>query len=160
MAIYRGPGGGGDATVDTELNQFITIKQEALTAASNADASAVAAAASEASAASLYDSFDDRYLGSKASAPSVDNDGNALLEGALYWDSTLNAMNVYNGTAWVTFGYGATGSGGNQVFFENDQAVTTNYSITTGKNAMSAGPVSINSGVSVTVPTGSVWTIV
>ena len=160
MAIYRGPGGGGDATVDTELNQFITIKQEALTAASNADASAVAAAASEASAASLYDSFDDRYLGSKASAPSVDNDGNALLEGALYWDSALNSMNVYNGTSWVTFGYGATGSSGDQVFFENDQAVTTNYSITSGKNAMSAGPVSVNAGVVVTVPTGSVWTIV
>jgi hypothetical protein len=153
MTIYRGTGGGGDATVDTELNQFVTLKDQA--------ASSAASASADASLVStLYDSFDDRYLGSKSSAPSVDNDGNALLEGALYWNSVENSMNVYNGTSWVTFGYGATGTGGDQVFFENDQAVTTNYTITTGKNAMSAGPVTVNSGVTVTIPSGSVWTIV
>ncbi len=52
-------------------------------------------------AAASYDSFDDRYLGSKASAPSVDNDGNALLTGALYWDSTSSLMKVWDGSAWV-----------------------------------------------------------
>ena len=46
------------------------------------------------------------------------------------------------------------------VFYENDQAVTANYTITSGRNAMSAGPITINTGVTVTVPTGSVWTIV
>jgi hypothetical protein len=51
--------------------------------------------------AGIYDDFDDRYLGSKASAPTLDNDGNALAEGALYWNSTSKDMWVYNGTGWV-----------------------------------------------------------
>lgn len=55
---------------------------------------------------------------------------------------------------------GATGGGTDKVFWENDTVVTTNYTITSGKNAMSAGPISINNGVTVTVPNGSVWTIV
>jgi len=55
---------------------------------------------------------------------------------------------------------GATGGGTNQVFFENDTNVTDNYEITTGRNAMSAGPITVDSGVVVTVPVGSVWTIV
>lgn len=55
---------------------------------------------------------------------------------------------------------GATGGGTDQVFYENDITVQTNYTINTNKNAMSAGPITINSGVTVTVPSGSVWTIV
>jgi len=46
------------------------------------------------------------------------------------------------------------------IFWENDQAVTSNYTITTNKNAGTFGPITINSGVTVTVPSGSVWTIV
>jgi hypothetical protein len=53
-----------------------------------------------------------------------------------------------------------TGGTGNVIFYENDQTVTQNYTITSGKNAMSAGPITVNSGVTVTVPTGSTWTIV
>jgi len=64
--------------------------------------SATAAAASATAAAASYDSFDDRYLGPKASAPSVDNDGNALVEGALYWNSTSNAMLAWDGSAWAS----------------------------------------------------------
>jgi hypothetical protein len=45
------------------------------------------------------------------------------------------------------------------VFYENDQNVTANYTITSGKNAMSTGPITIDSGVSVTVPSGSVWVV-
>jgi hypothetical protein len=52
------------------------------------------------------------------------------------------------------------GGGSDLVFLENDQVVTTNYTITAGKNAMTAGPITINAGVTVTVPSGSVWTIV
>ena len=48
----------------------------------------------------------------------------------------------------------------NTVFFENDTAVAVNYQITSGKNAMSAGPIAINAGIAVTVPSGSAWTIV
>ena len=66
--------------------------------APNAAADAASAAASAAAAAASYDSFDDRYLGAKASAPSVDNDGNALVAGALYWNTTTGAMQVWNGT--------------------------------------------------------------
>lgn len=57
-------------------------------------------------------------------------------------------------------GGGATGGGSDEIFWENDQTVTTNYTITNGKNAMSAGPITINSGVTVTVGAGEVWTVV
>jgi hypothetical protein len=60
--------------------------------------SATAAAASAAAAAASYDSFDDRYLGAKSSAPTLDNDGNALIEGALYWNSVDNAMYAWDAT--------------------------------------------------------------
>lgn len=53
-----------------------------------------------------------------------------------------------------------TGGGTDAIFLENGQTVTTNYTITTSKNAMTAGPVTINSGVFVTIPSGSVWTVV
>jgi len=62
--------------------------------------SATAAAASAAAAAASYDSFDDRYLGAKASAPTLDNDGNALVTGALYWNSVSNTMFAWSGSAW------------------------------------------------------------
>jgi len=62
--------------------------------------SATAAAASAAAAATTYDNFDDRYLGAKSSAPSVDNDGNALITGAIYWNSTSNNMFAWTGSAW------------------------------------------------------------
>ncbi|MEF8758323.1 MAG: phage tail protein [Candidatus Accumulibacter sp. UW25] len=57
-------------------------------------------------------------------------------------------------------GGGAVGGGTDQVFYENDIQVASDYTITTGKNAMSAGPVVINTGVTVTIPLGSNWTIV
>jgi hypothetical protein len=62
--------------------------------------SATAAAASATAAAASYDSFDDRYLGSKSTAPSVDNDGNALGTGALYWNSVTSTMFAWTGSAW------------------------------------------------------------
>jgi hypothetical protein len=55
---------------------------------------------------------------------------------------------------------GATGAGGDAIFWENDQNVTTNYTISTNKNAMSAGPITVDAGVTVTIPSGSVWTVV
>ena len=81
--------------------------------------SATAAAASATAAAASYDSFDDRYLGPKSTAPSVDNDGNALLTGALYWNTVSNAMLAWDGTAWASisstsdiYRYRYTASGG------------------------------------------------
>ena len=70
---------------------------------------------------------------------------------------------ITDGTAWRTVGLsggGASGGGSDQVFYENSNTVTTNYTISTGKNAVSAGPITINTGVTVTVPDGSVWSIV
>lgn len=64
--------------------------------------SATAAAASAAAAATSYDNFDDRYLGAKSTAPTLDNDGNALIEGALYWNSVSNAMLAWDGSAWAS----------------------------------------------------------
>lgn len=60
----------------------------------------------------------------------------------------------------ATVGAGATGGGSDQIFYENGQTVSTNYTITSNKNAVSAGPVSIASGVTVTVPSGSRWAVV
>ena len=81
--------------------------------------SATAAAASAAAAAASYDSFDDRYLGAKSSAPTLDNDGNALVTGALYWNSVTATMFAWTGSAWgsisstaAIYRYRFTASGG------------------------------------------------
>jgi hypothetical protein len=65
---------------------------------------------------------------------------------------------VYNGSAWVngTVGGNTTTSG----LYEMANAITTDYTIGTGNNALSAGPITINSGISVTIPSGSRWAIV
>lgn len=63
-------------------------------------ANAAAAAASASAAANSYDAFDDRYLGAKATDPSVDNDGNTLLVGAIYFNTTSKVMRVWNGVSW------------------------------------------------------------
>ena len=90
-------------------------------------------------------------------------------DGDTYWDSEeANAYIYYNdgsSSQWVplvpsTPPKNATGGGTDEVFFENDNAVTTNYTLQTGKNALSAGPITINSGVTVTVPSGQSWVIV
>ena len=80
--------------------------------------------------------------------------------GYFRYNSSTNSFEGYNGTAWGAVGGGATGGANNPVFYENDQTVSVTYTITTGKNAMTAGPVTIADGVSVTIPDGSVWTIV
>jgi hypothetical protein len=80
--------------------------------------------------------------------------------GYFRYNSTLNSFEGYNGTAWGAVGGGATGGSNNAVFYENDQTVTADYTISTNKNAMSAGTITINSGVTVTIPSGSTWVIV
>lgn len=73
----------------------------ATTQATNAAASAVSAASSAAAAATALDNFDDRYLGSKTADPTLDNDGNALVTGALYFNSTTGKMRAYTGSGWI-----------------------------------------------------------
>src|SRR5690606_31767146 len=67
-----------------------------------------ALASANAAAASL-DSFDDRYLGAKAVDPTVDNDGQPLLEGALYWSTVAKIMKIYDGANWTAAYIPATG---------------------------------------------------
>jgi hypothetical protein len=74
----------------------------AASSASASSSSASSASSSATAAANSYDSFDDRYLGAKASDPTLDNDSNALIDGALYFDTTNNVMKVYDlgNTTW------------------------------------------------------------
>jgi hypothetical protein len=79
--------------------------------------------------------------------------------GMIRYNTSLGLFEGY-GSAWGTIGGGAVGGGSDRVFMENDQAITTNYTITTNKNAVTAGPVTVNSGITVTIPSGSFWSIV
>jgi hypothetical protein len=92
---------GSATSAATSAAAAATSASNAATSASNASTSASSASASASAAAASYDSFDDRYLGSKNSAPSVDNDGNALLTGALYWNSSTNQLFLWTGSAWT-----------------------------------------------------------
>jgi hypothetical protein len=78
-----------------------TSQSAAATSAASAATSATSAATSATSAATTYTAYDQRYLGSKSSAPTVDNLGNALITGSTYWNSSTNAMYVWSGSAWV-----------------------------------------------------------
>ena len=92
------------ASASTASGHKDTATTKASEAASSATASANSATASANSAtaaAASFDSFDDKYLGAKSSAPSVDNDGNALATGALYFNSSAGNLNVWSGSAWV-----------------------------------------------------------
>jgi hypothetical protein len=82
----------------------------ATTQASNASTSATNAADSASAAAASFDSFDDRYLGPKSTAPTVDNDGNPLLVGALYFDTTLGSMQVRSASGWIAAGSSVNGT--------------------------------------------------
>ena len=270
-----------------------TSTNQATAAAGSATSAVSAQAAAEAardSALAAYDNFDDRYLGAKATNPTVDNDGNPLVAGALYFNTTSQDMRIYTGSAWVsayangttflqltggtmtgnvtfagtqptatttavgivqltdstsststttaatpasvkavqdlaqvvsttataampkaggtftgdvTFGTttaaglpvgttgqrpagtvgqirynstlgqfegfgtawsgiggGAVGGSADRVFVETGQTITANYTLSTGYNAVSAGPVAINSGVNVVIPSGASWVIV
>ena len=97
-------------SASTASTQATNASTSATAAATSATASATSATASETAktasetaktaAEAAFDSFDDRYLGAKSSDPTVDNDGNALITGALYFNSTSTTMKVYTGSAW------------------------------------------------------------
>ena len=75
--------------------------------------------------------------------------------GDLRFNTTTTSAEIYNGTAFVAVGGGATGAGGDACFYENDLTVTTSYSISANSGAHAVGPLVINSGVTVTVPSTS-----
>ena len=98
-------------------------------------------------------------LGTDAQQPGQSGAPAAAL-GQLRYNSTQNRFEGYKNTGWgeIGGGAGATGGGTDQVFFESDQAVTTNYTLTASKNAHTVSPT-INSGVTVTVPSGAILVI-
>ena len=171
------------------LGQAIGVIQPysdaALASANNSSNSAVASANSAAAALASQNAAFVSELNAAAAAVNAVNGGNTLavlktsstgsakipagttaqrdispVYGAQRANTTLNQQEWWNGTAWVPMGGGATGAPGNNVFIENDVFVTGNYTVTAGKNAGSFGPVTINNGVTVTIPNGSVWSIV
>ena len=93
------------------------------------------------------------------SGTTAQRDGSPAV-GMFRHNSTLNQFEGYNNGAWgaIGGGAGATGGGTDEVFFESDQAVTTNYTLSSGKNAHTVSPT-INSGVTVTVPSGAILVI-
>jgi hypothetical protein len=80
------------------------------------------------------------------------------LGGMIRYNSDIDRFEGYT-TTWGSIGGGATGGGTDEVFQENELIVTTNYTLSTGYNAMSVGPITINSGVTVTIPSGQRWVI-
>jgi hypothetical protein len=83
----------------------------------------------------------------------------ASTTGMIRYNTTLNQFEGYDGD-WAILGGGATGSGGDRVFVLNEQNVTTSYTLPSGENATSCGPIYLNSGVTVTIGTGENWSIV
>jgi hypothetical protein len=145
-----------------------TSASNASTSASNASASEIAAAASAAAAAASYDSFDDRYLGAKSADPTLDNDGNALIAGALYYnDGTVTAgdkgMYVYDGSQWIAASaastailvvYKYTATSGQTTFSGNDDnSVALAY--TAGSIIVTLNGVVLESGSEYTATSGT-----
>ena len=77
--------------------------------------------------------------------------------GYLRWNSTEGSAEIYDGSAWGSVGGGNTTDEG---LYEHSNTISANYSITSGNNAITAGPITVNTGVTVTVPSGSTWVIV
>ncbi len=124
----------GDATSKSYVDAILgtattaaTSAANALTSENNAAASASAASTSASSAVAAFDQFDDIYLGAKSSAPSVDNDGNALATGALYFNTVSDTMFVYSGSSWAAAGSAVNGTAERQ-----------NYTATAGQTSFNA----------------------
>lgn len=142
----------------------------AATSASNAASSATAASnsassasASASAAAASYDSFDDRYLGAKTSNPTLDNDGNALITGALYFNSTAGEMRVWNGSSWTATYLPASSylvlSGGTMtgtITFAAGQTITGYVATTDIGTTVQAYDADLTTWAGKTAPTGGV----
>lgn len=81
------------------------------------------------------------------------------MNGQIRYNTDTGQFEGYQGGAWGQLGGGATGGGGDEVFVENSTVITTSYTLSTGKNAESVGPITINAGVTVTVPSGQRWVV-
>lgn len=103
-----------------------------------------------------------KFDGTEAPTATDDSDSDFVV-GSRWVDATNGRVYVcvdatVGAAVWTGAG-GASGAGGDAVFYENDQTVTTSYTISTNSNAMSTGPITIDSGATVTIPSGSNWVI-
>jgi len=154
----------GSATAAaTSAAAAATSASNAATSEGNAATSASTASTAATNAANSYDAFDDRYLGSKSSAPSVDNDGNALLTGALYWNSVGNVMYVYTGSSWAAAGSAVNGTSERTVYTATSGQTTfsATYDVgyvdvyLNGSKLVATSDFTANDGVTVVLATGA-----
>jgi hypothetical protein len=82
------------------------------------------------------------------------------VNGMIRYNTTLGLVEIYKAGVWSDIAGRAVGGNMDQIFWLNDVTITASYTVPTGKNAVTAGPVTINDGVTVTVSDGSVWTVV
>ena len=122
-----------ESNAATSESNAATSESNAATSESNAATSESNAAASASSAATLYDNFDDRYLGAKATDPTLDNDGDALIDGALYFDTANNVMKVYDlgTTTWLR----TTPTSGEQANIDTVSGISANVTTVAGISA-------------------------
>jgi len=123
------------SAASTSASNAATSASNASTSATNASNAQTAAEAARDSALAAYDNFDDRYLGVKTSDPTLDNDGDALVAGALYYNSTDEAMKLYTGSVWVAAyvtGDGFLASANNLSDVSSASAARTNLGLEIG----------------------------
>jgi len=131
-----------------------TSATNAATSETNAATSETNAATSATNAANSFDSFDDRFLGTKASDPTLDNDGNALVEGAMYYNSTDNDIRFYNGSTWdapaTQAATSATASAGSATASATSATASSNSATASATSATNAATSETNAGTSET----------
>jgi hypothetical protein len=149
---------GSTTSAATSASNAATSASNAATSASSASTSATNAASSATSAAASYDAFDDRYLGSKSSAPTLDNDGNALLTGALYWNTTVSTLYVYTGSAWTQAAFTSSGfltASNNLSDVASASTARSNLGLAIGTNVQ-AWDADLDTWATKTAPSGTV----
>ena len=152
------PVSGSDYSAKYNANLAAASASAAQTAETNAETAQAAAEAARDAALSAYDNFDDRYLGPKSSDPSLDNDGNALVTGALYFNTTSSVMKVYTGSAWVAAYVSAAGVllvANNLSDVANAATARTNLGVAIGTNVQ-AWDADLDTWSTKTSPSGTV----
>jgi hypothetical protein len=149
----------------TSASSASTSATTATTKASEASTSATAAQTAQAAAEAALDTFDDKFLGSKASDPTVDNDGNALTDGALYFNTTDDVMKVYDlgNTQWKQLTPTTSQQANIDTVAANDSNITTvagnNANITTVAGISSDVTTVATNNANVTTVAGSITNV-